>query len=159
MDTWAHKIIHLLHNSSSSATAENASCHTPGSVVLVQDIALICQNHWQVAHALLEAQDVMKAAIAVTKKESDNGTAQKMWCQCRKLQFFLSWSLAHWEVIERLSNRIETWIAEWKLPSANDSDVEMLASELQILETCTNKWQDENQWYPVLFEEMESRMI
>jgi hypothetical protein len=74
----------------------------------VQDVALICQNHRQVARALLEAQDVMKAAIAVTKKESDNGTAQTMRFQCKKLQFFLSWSLAHQEVVERLSNRIET---------------------------------------------------
>jgi hypothetical protein len=51
---------------------------------LAQDVALICQNHRQLARALLEAQDVIKAAIAVTKKESDNGTAQTMQHEHKK---------------------------------------------------------------------------
>ena len=111
--------------------ATTGECNTPWNV-LCQDVALICRNHRRVARALLEASDVVKAAIKTVKKESMGGDGlPKMRRIRKKLEFLLSWFLANQNAVLCLSDDIEHWVDDWDMATAsNENKVELRAIQL-----------------------------
>ena len=116
------------------------SCSTPWNV-LCQDVALICRNHRQVARALLEAIDVVHAAIKIAKKKkkkrsgssdhsSDDGALFNMRRIRKKLEFLLSWFLAHQNAVLCLSGDIDSWVADWDVAASNENNEELRTMQL-----------------------------
>ena len=112
---------------------------TPPWNILCQDVALICRNHRQVARALLEANDVVKAAIKSAKKKDsgDESSAAdalyKMRRIRKKLEFFLSWFLANQESVLCLSEDIEKWVADWDMMVTSNNENDFLLRTMQPL--------------------------
>jgi len=110
---------------------------TPPWNMLCQDVALICQNHRQVARALLEANDVVKAAIRSAKKKGrgDESSAAdalpKMRRIRKKLDFFLSWFLANKDSVLCLSEDIEKWVADWDMMVTSNNENDFLLQTIQ----------------------------
>ena len=113
---------------------------------MLQDVALLYQNHRYVARALLEANDILQQAIIELKQASKGMTNPKRSTQRdinigpgnidirnhlrrvhKKIVFYLSWtitvSMVKTSVVQRrwpyshFSSDIQVWIEGWQLPS------------------------------------------
>jgi hypothetical protein len=103
--------------SSSESFRNRKDCNTPWDC-LAQDVALICRNgRRQIGRALLEAIDVIKAAVNAAKRAKDAKGASELRKRRKKIEFYLSWSQdpSVALTLTDLSQDITQWIADWKL--------------------------------------------
>lgn len=103
----------------SAGTTSGANDATPWTM-LAQDVASLCQSHRWIARALFEACDVVKAAISTAKKApAADANISDLRRIHKKLQFYLSWSMAYRDTIYCLHDRILDWIGECIPPSGH----------------------------------------
>lgn len=116
---------------SSANNGGSGDCSSPWNV-LAWDAALICRTHRQVARALLEAIDVVTAAVRAAKKEKQEGRAE-MASQMRKIrkkmEFYLSWFLSNKESVLCLTQEIESWIDDWTDDPKELSSIQLLRQD------------------------------
>jgi hypothetical protein len=112
----------LIQCTAASTRLYPSGCNTPW-ITLAQDVALLTKNSRQVVRALLEAMDLVKAAISALKKESEEGNKNEVSNLRRvrkKLEFFLSWSREATELDESVGEEIHEWIDQWKNTDGDD---------------------------------------
>jgi len=148
------------NSTAADCIAGAGECNAPWTV-LCQDVALICQNHRRVARALLEASDVVKAAVRVAKKDGDAETILSHMRKTRKkLEFLLSWFLANQNAVLCLSGEIEGWAADWDIELAgHNEELEslQLPGEKQRHSNYSNN--NQSQSSSLLIEEIGSRKL
>ena len=90
---------------------------------LLHDLALICENPRYVAKALIEAIDIVKRAVTVSKEGKDDQSISRFRKSRKKLEFFLSWSREPMTIklLAGLSGEIETWVADWQHPEISEN--------------------------------------
>lgn len=143
------------------ALSTDKGCSSTPWTVLSHDVVLMSQNHRLVARALLETSDVINAAISKQKKSSAADVVSEMRRVRKKLQFYLSWSLAHRDRVARLSTSISDWVADWKMPADDEYCGVVSLLELQLpsetSKTSGGRWsgnRDESNCGGLLLEEV-----
>jgi hypothetical protein len=112
----------LIQCTAASTRLYPSGCNTPWTT-LAQDVALLTMNSRQVVRALLEGIDLVKAAISVLKKESEEGYKNEVSNLRRvrkKLEFFMSWTREATELDESVGEEIHEWIDQWKNTDGDD---------------------------------------
>jgi hypothetical protein len=120
----------LIQCTAASTRLYPSGCNTPWTT-LAQDVALLTTNSRQVVRALLEAMDLVKAAISALKKESEEGYENEVSNLRRvrkKLEFFMSWSREATELDESVGEEIHEWIDQWKNTDGDGLDDLLLHS-------------------------------
>jgi hypothetical protein len=91
--------------------------HADTLSIVADDVSRLCANGRHVAKALLEATDIVRAAIQRVKLTRDN--ARELKRTLKKIEFYLSWSrqvtTAEWS---NLSESVHAWVADWRPPHA-----------------------------------------
>ena len=89
--------------------------------VLAQDVAYLVSASRHMSHALLEAIDILKAAVKEFKDEGEAEDANRMRRTKKKLEYYLSWSREA-SIPDNLESEIREWIEEWSGLIDNESD-------------------------------------
>jgi hypothetical protein len=133
-----HPINKLLLYDSSQQKTELKQQGTMSSRFIIEDVSLLYQNHRFILRTLFEASDIIKEAIKKIKlkstnprnncesnKETDRGMRDSFRRIHKKLQFYLSWSIAVTNVstkrkkiwpFHHFTSNIQQWIEDWDLP-------------------------------------------
>jgi HIT zinc finger len=100
--------------------------------ILLQDVAILCSRYRYVARALFELIDVIRGINGRVSKNTssvpnckfDNDLSKDtctFYCKKmlllyrKKIEYYISWTLAHYEKVHALSFPINEWILHWKI--------------------------------------------
>ena len=137
----------LIQVTETTASAANGDSTTPSWTTLGHDVAFLVSNPRFMGRALLEALDIVKAAVGGLKKTKQLASVPTSMTKTtttpeladlrrkrKKIEFFLSWSQdsrASALMPENLSDDIRSWVEHWK------PDVEGSGDEVQdvVLDT------------------------
>jgi hypothetical protein len=123
-----------------TTSAHSVSSNAVSWTVLAEDVAFIADSSRLIGRALLEALDILKAALIHLKKEqkkqlgnereraNDNISEDitELRRKRKKLEFFLAWSQQPKATIpSSLSEDIRTWVADWRSPNEDKEEREL----------------------------------
>lgn len=77
----------------------DASLTNKREILVLQDLSVLLSNYRYVARALLEGKEILQRA-------------KKRKRLARKVEYYLSWSLAHTSMVQQLSEELETWLSQ-----------------------------------------------
>eukprot|EP00980_Cylindrotheca_fusiformis_P022326 scaffold9191_cov114-Cylindrotheca_fusiformis.AAC.21 len=121
----------LISSTAASTRQYPAGCNVHWTV-LTTDCSLVLASSRLVGRAMLEAIDILKAALRNLKQEEGSDDSIQQASQLRrvrkKLEFFLSWSKQSSELGEDIKNAIQGWAECWR----PEFDAEEFIEEVQL---------------------------
>jgi gas vesicle protein len=138
-DTRYNHLEQVLGDSTTASTQQYPVGCNVHWTVLTTDCSLVLASYRLVGRALLEAIDILKAAMKQMKQlkqqeSSSSSDAKEQVSQLRrvrkKLEYFLSWSKQSSELGEDIRNAIQEWSESWRQDS--ESQDQEFMEELQF---------------------------